>query len=108
MILQSQVGCLMKRRIAAIMVGDVVGYSSMMEASEELTAERVGMCQSLISGKVKLLDGRIFNTMGDAALAEFPSAINAVRCAVEIRSALAGATPSERQPLQMRFGLNLA
>jgi adenylate cyclase len=98
----------MKRRIAAIMIGDVVGYSSMMEASEELTAERVGMCQSLISEKVELLDGRIFNTMGDAALAEFQSAINAVRCAVEIRSALAGVAASEREPLKMRFGLNLA
>jgi class 3 adenylate cyclase/TolB-like protein/Flp pilus assembly protein TadD len=98
----------MKRRIAAIMVGDIVGYSSMMEESEELTVERVGMCQSLISEKVELFDGRIFNTMGDAVLAEFQSAINAIRCAVEIRSALAGAAASECQPLKMRFGLHLA
>ena len=98
----------MKRRIAAIMVGDVVGYSSMMEKSEELTAERVGKCQSLIAEKVEFLDGRIFNTVGDAALAEFQSAINALRCAVEIRSALAGAIAVEREPLKMRFGLNLA
>jgi hypothetical protein len=42
----------MKRRLAAIMVGDVVGYSAMMEQAEEHTAERLGACQSLISEKV--------------------------------------------------------
>ena len=94
--------------MAAIMVGDVVGYSSMMEKAEERTAERLGTCQALISEKVALLDGRIFNTAGDATLAEFPSAINAVRCAAEIRSALAGASASDSEPLKMRFGIHLA
>ena len=98
----------MKRRMAAIMVGDVVGYSSMMEKAEERTAERLGICQALISEKVALLDGRIFSTAGDATLAEFPSAINAVRCAAEIRSALAGAIASDSESMQMRFGLHLA
>ncbi len=58
----------MKRRIAAIMVSDVVGYSSMMEKAEERTAERLVACQALISEKVALLDGRIFDTAGDATL----------------------------------------
>ena len=44
----------------------------------------------IISEKVASLDGRIFNRAGDAALAEFPSPINALRCAVEIGVALAG------------------
>ena len=98
----------MKRRIAAIMVSDVVGYSSMMEKAEERTAERLVACQALISEKVALLDGRIFDTAGDATLAEFPSAINAVRCAAEIRNALAGADTSDSEPLKMRFGIHLA
>lgn len=81
----------MKRRMAALMVADVVGYSGMMERAEEQTAERLAGCQALISEKVHLLDGRVFKTTGDGALAEFPSAVNAVRSAFEIRSALAGA-----------------
>ena len=98
----------MKRRMAALMVGDIVGYSAMMERAEEQTAERLASCQALISEKVSLLDGRVFKTAGDAALAEFPSAVNAVRSAFEIRSALAGAQEPASEPLRMRFGLHIA
>jgi adenylate cyclase len=97
-----------KRRIAAIMVCDIVGYSAMMEKAEESTAGRLGVCLALIAEKVALLDGRIFSTAGDAALAEFPSAINAVRCAAEIRNALGGASGPEGDRLSMRFGVHLA
>ena len=51
----------MKRRIAAIMVGDIVGYSAMMEKAEEPTVDRLRACLALIADKVALLDGRIFN-----------------------------------------------
>jgi class 3 adenylate cyclase len=98
----------MKRKMAALMVGDVVGYSAMMERAEEQTAERLASCQALISEKVGLLDGRVFNTAGDAAFAEFPSAVNAVRGAFEIRSALAGVQEPTSEPLRMRFGLHIA
>lgn len=98
----------MQRKMAALMVGDVVGYSSMMEQAEEQMAERLASCQTLISDRVRLLDGRVFKTAGDAALAEFPSAVNAVRGAVEIRSALAGAHDDNSEPLRMRFGLHIA
>lgn len=98
----------MQRRIAALMVGDIVGYSGMMERAEEQTAERLATCQALISEKVGLLDGRVFKTVGDGALAEFPSAVNAVRSAFEIRSALAGVQEPASEPLRMRFGLHIA
>ena len=98
----------MQRHMAAIMVGDIVGYSAMMEKSEERTIERLENCRALIADKVGLLDGRIFNVVGDATLAEFSSPVNAVRCASEIRSALAGAAPSDDEPLRMRFGIHLA
>ena len=101
----------MKRRIAAIMVGDIVGYSAMMEQSEEKTGSHdpATTCQALgISEKVGSLDGRIFNRAGDATLAEFPSPINALHCAVEIGVALAGSDGSDVEPLKMRFGLHLA
>ena len=98
----------MKRRMAAIMVGDIVGYSAMMEKSEEKTIARLATCQTLIAEKVVSLDGRIFNRAGDASLAEFPSPINALRCAVEIGTALAGVDGSDVEPLKMRFGVHLA
>ena len=95
----------MKRRLAAILVGDVVGYSAMMEADEEGTAMRMAEVSNILHEKVRTRDGRVFKTMGDAILADFTSPLNALRCAVEIRSALA---EDADQPFQMRFGLHLA
>ena len=96
----------MQRRLAAIMVADIVGYSSLMEQAEERTAARVDACQDLIQQQVAALDGRVFNTAGDASFVEFASPINALRCATEIRTALAGTGDGE--PLRLRFGLHLA
>ena len=98
----------MQRRLAAIMVADIVGYSSLMEAAEEQTAAQVADCQQLIQQTVESLDGRVFNTAGDASLVEFASPINALRCATEIRNALAGAGDLGPEPLRLRFGLHLA
>ncbi|MGX5850562.1 adenylate/guanylate cyclase domain-containing protein [Mesorhizobium sp. PL10] len=98
----------MKRKMVALMAADIVGYSAMMERDEEQTAERLAGCQTLISEKVGLLDGRVFNTAGDAAFAEFPSAVNAVRSAFEIRTTLAGLQEPAIEPLRMRFGLHIA
>jgi adenylate cyclase len=103
-----QAGFPMKRRMTAIMVGDIVGYSAMMEKSEEKAIARLTTCRTLTSEKVASLDGRIFNTAGDSTLAEFPSAINALRCAVEIGVALAGIDGSDVEPLKMRFGVHVA
>jgi adenylate cyclase len=94
----------MKRRLATILVGDVVGYSAMMEADEEGTAARIAELTTLVCEKVEAREGRVFKTMGDAVLADFASPLNALRCAVELRGALAEMSP----PLQMRFGLHLA
>ena len=55
----------MQRRLAAIMVADIVGYSSLMEEAEEQTADQVARCQELIREKVSALGGRVFNTAGD-------------------------------------------
>ena len=98
----------MERRLAAIMVADIVGSSALMERAEEHTAEQVARCQELIREKAAALKGRIFNTAGDAWLAEFGSTINALRCAAEIRNAIAGSEDREGDPLRLRFGLHLA
>jgi adenylate cyclase len=70
----------MERRLAAILAADVAGYSREMEAAEEQTAEELAKCQSLITQTADRLGGRIFNTAGDSALAEFSSPVNAVHC----------------------------
>ena len=98
----------MKRRMAAILVADVVGYSGLMEADEDGTARRLAACRSLIDAEIAKCDGRLFKAMGDAVLVEFASPINAVRCAVDTRAALALAGQGDARPLRMRFGLHLA
>jgi adenylate cyclase len=98
----------MQRRLATILVADVVGYSRLMEASEEPTAARLQACQHLMSAAVVAADGRVFNRAGDAMLAEFASPINALRCAVQIREDLAAKDASSPDRLLLRFGLHLA
>jgi adenylate cyclase len=95
----------MKRRLAAILVADVVGYSAMMELDEEGMAARITDLTATMHEKVKAREGRVFKTMGDAILADFASPLNALRCAVEMRSAVA---ENAEMAIQMRFGLNLA
>ncbi len=100
----------MERRLVAILAADVVGYSLQMEAAEEHTAERLAACQSMIARNATRLGGRIFHTAGDAALAEFSSPVNAVRCGVEIQRAShaddADGPATSRLPL--RIGVHLA
>ena len=98
----------MKRRLAAILVADVVGYSGLMERDEEGTAARMSACRAVADAEIEKAEGRLFKAMGDAVLAEFASPMNAVRCAVAIRDALALAEQGRDQPLTMRFGLHLA
>lgn len=98
----------MKRRLTAILVADVAGYSGLMERDEEGTAARMSACRAIADAEIAKAEGRLFKAMGDAVLAEFGSPINAVRCAVGIRDALALAEQGKDQPLTMRFGLHLA
>ena len=98
----------MQRRLATILVADVVGYSRLMEAAEETTAARLQTCHQLMSKSVATADGRVFNRAGDAMLAEFASPINALRCAVQIREKIAAEDAESTTRLQLRFGLHLA
>ena len=98
----------MKRRMAAILVADVVGYSGLMEADEDGTAELLSNCRNLIDAEITKCDGRLFKAMGDAVLVEFASPINAVRCAAGVRAGLLLAGQGDERPLHMRFGLHLA
>jgi adenylate cyclase len=96
----------MQRRLATILVADVVGYSRLMEAAEETTAARLQRCHQLMSEAVAAADGRVFNRAGDAMLAEFASPVKALRCAVQIRENMAAEDAQSTARLQLRFGLH--
>ena len=72
-----------KRRLAAILAADVVGYSGMVAADEPAALARVRALRAEIVEPVAAAhDGRLFKTMGDGFLLEFASAVQALRCAI--------------------------
>src|SRR5947209_18533422 len=74
------------RRLAAILAADVVGYSRLMGADEEGTHERFkAHRRELFDPKIRQHHGRIVKSTGDGMLAEFPSVVEAVLCAVEVQ-----------------------
>ena len=84
-----------ERRLAAILAADVVGYSRLVGIDEEGTlAALKALRRSLIDPKVTEHRGRIVKNTGDGALVEFASAVDAVRCAVEIQRETADRTIS--------------
>lgn len=102
-------GVPLRRKLAAILSADVVGYSAMMAQDEESTLSRLAQCREVIDGLVLAYHGRIVGTAGDSVLAEFPSAVDAVRAATEIQDALKtrnNAQPPNRQML-FRIGINV-
>lgn len=98
-----------ERRLATIMMADVAGFSRMMGDNEDRTVHELQAQREIFYALLKFYRGRIFNTAGDAILAEFPSAVEAVRCAHEIQSALR--TRNEHSPeherMWFRIGINL-
>src|ERR1043165_9552800 len=76
----------MKRKIAAIFAADIAGYSRLVaeDEEEEETLRRLESYRQVTDDFIARTCGRIFNTAGDAVLAEFPSAVEAVRCAIDI------------------------
>lgn len=98
-----------KRKLAAILAADAVGYSRMMAADEEGTMKILSAHRSMIDGIIEFHEGRIINTAGDSVLAEFASPTQAVRCAVEIQDALKTRNDALPEPRRMHFriGVNL-
>ncbi len=98
-----------KRRLTCILAADAVGYSKQMGQDEEGTIQVLSAHRSIIDGIITFHHGRIVSTAGDSVLAEFSSAVEAVRCAVEIQDALKtrnDALPDVRKML-FRVGVNL-
>jgi adenylate cyclase len=99
-----------KRRLAAILAGDVVGYSRLMGEDEAGTlATLKSRRKNVLEPIVARHHGRIFKVTGDGVLVEFASALNAVHCAVELQESMVAANtdlPESRQ-IVLRIGINL-
>ena len=99
-----------QRKLVAVLAADVAGYSRLMECDEDGTHERLQLLvRDVVRPAVEVHRGRIFKTAGDGLLAEFASAIEAVRCAVELQRAIAERNKgvTEDQRLTFRMGINL-
>ncbi len=98
------------RRLAAILAADVAGYSRLMGADEEGTLARLKACRkALVDPKIAEYRGRIVKTTGDGMLVEFGSAVDAVRCAVEVQRCmtLSNVDIPETKRVEFRIGIHV-
>lgn len=100
----------MKRRLSAILAADMVGYSRLVEVDEIGTLERHrAFLDEIIAPAIDSFNGRLVKEMGDGILSEFPSVIEAVRCAIHIQRKLPlhQQAASDHQRIDYRIGINL-
>jgi TolB-like protein/class 3 adenylate cyclase/tetratricopeptide (TPR) repeat protein len=99
-----------ERRLAAILAADVAGYSRLMGGDEEGTLARLKACRgALVDPKIAEHRGRIVKTTGDGMLVEFASAVDAVRCAVEVQRGMANDNIDvpETKRIEFRIGIHV-
>ncbi len=98
------------RKLAAILVADVVGYSRLAGADEERTLARLrGLRSDLIDPAIVAHRGRIVKRTGDGSIVEFRSAVDAVRCAIEMQTGLIernAGVPTDRR-IEFRVGVHV-
>jgi adenylate cyclase len=99
------------RKLAAILVADVVGYSRLAGADEDRTLARLrGLRSDLIDPAIAAHHGRVVKRTGDGSIIEFRSVVDAVRCAIEVQNGLiernAGLPPERR--IEFRVGIHLS
>src|SRR6478672_5466441 len=99
-----------KRKLAAILAADVVGFSRLTGADEDRTLARLRALRSdLIDPTIAVHNGRVFKRTGDGVLVEFRSVVDAVRCAIEVQSAMVernAGVPEDRR-IVFRIGIHL-
>ena len=97
------------RKIAVILVADVVGYSKHMEKDENSTLRAYSECEQILKHLLERKQGMIFNTAGDSVLVEFSSAVNAVECAVDFQDKIEQRNQSSETTtkLEFRIGINV-
>jgi adenylate cyclase len=97
-----------ERRLAAIIGADIVSYSALMARDEEETHRRVSAEMDRISREIEKSHGRVFFSAGDGLMAEFPSAVEALKCGLRIHAELAkrNAHLPPEQRIVLRIGVN--
>ncbi len=98
----------MERRLAAILAADAVGYSRLMGRDEEAALAALTACRAVIDPLVARHGGRIFGSAGDSVVAEFPSSVEAARCALEIQARLAERDAGRPDAPAMRFRIGVS
>ena len=98
-----------RRKLAAILAADVVGFSEMMGENEDRTLKNLKACRTLTDESITSNHGRIFGSAGDSILAEFASHVDAVVAATEFQRNLRQRNEgvSEEDRMMFRIGLNL-
>ena len=100
----------MKRKISALLAADIVKYSKLVADDEEQTVHRLADYRAVFEEVTSRHGGRIVNMVGDAVLADFPSSVDAVRCALDVQDTTCQhnrAFPDDRR-MQVRIGVTLA
>jgi adenylate cyclase len=99
----------MERRLAAILAADVQGYCHLTELNEEGSTATLRMYRTVVDESIAAHKGHIFSSAGDGVVAEFPSIVEAIRCAIEIQNEIAERNDSlpENERMQFRIGVNL-
>jgi len=98
------------RRLAAVLMADVAGYSRMIGADEERTLERLqSIREQVLDPTLAASQGRVVRTAGDGLLVEFSSVIDAVRCAFEVQRLMASFNEGLPAPerIDYRIGINV-
>src|SRR5215203_3939723 len=96
-----------ERKLAAIFAADVAGYSRLMGQDEAGTLRTLAAHREIMDRLIGEHRGRIANTAGDSVLAEFPSVVDAVQCAVEVQQALAEGNEGVPEERRMRFRIGV-
>ena len=96
-----------ERRLAAIFAADVAGYSRLMELDEVGTLRTLTAYREIMDRLIAEHRGRIANTAGDSVLAEFPSAVEAVQCAIDVQKALALVSQNTPEEHRVRFRIGV-
>jgi class 3 adenylate cyclase len=98
----------LERRLAAILGVDIVGYSALMERNEEEAHSRVGAELERFRREIEKSHGRVFSFAGDGLMAEFPSAVEALKCGLRVQAEAGkrNARLSADQQIIFRIGIN--
>lgn len=98
-----------QRKLTTILAADVVGFSRMMGIDEDNTHNLLRKFRKVFDRNITHYSGRIFNTAGDSIMSEFPSTVEAVRCAIDIQEEIAAYNNDrpEKEQMWFRIGLNV-